>query len=80
MNKKAKIFFIIFIGLAIILILIVNLIIKGYEREAIHLPLSEQEEIKPEEIRPIEPAKQEEYIEEDEEIEQEGLVSGPLIY
>ena len=75
MNKNTKIFFIIFIGLAIILILIVNLIIKRYEKEAIPSSLPKQEE-----TESIGPPKEEEHIEEAEEIEQEGLVSGPLIY
>ena len=76
LNKKEKIFFLIFIGLSIILILAVNLVIKRYEREAMSSSLSEQKD-----ISPIEPRveKEREFIEEAEDIE-EGPVSGPLLY
>ena len=80
MGKKEKVLFIIFIGLCIILILTVNLVIKRYEeKETIPSSLPEQEDISPTEQR-VEKKREREYIKEPEEIEEEGLVSGPLVY
>ena len=76
MNKNEKIFFIFFLGLSIILILIVNLVIKRYEREAMTSSLSEQVDVRSAEPR-VEDNK--EYIEKLKDIE-EGQVSGPLLY
>jgi hypothetical protein len=79
MNKSSKIlFFVIFAALAIILIYIVNLVIKKYEREAVlPPPLPRQVEMRP---MPLELEPLEEDIEDAEEIEEEGVVSGPLLY
>ncbi len=81
MSKKTKIFFVIFlsifVSISMVLIFIVNLIIKKYEKEAvILLPPSEQIEVKSNQT--ITP--EEETMDEIEEIEEEGMVSGPLLY
>ena len=78
MNKNTKIFLLIFIGLSLILILGINIFIKGYESEVDSRPLLKQER-----IGPIESPKKEgvqEEITEFEEIELEGPLSGPLLY
>ena len=79
MNKQIKMLLIIFIILSIGSILIIQLIIKGYEKDTklLSSPEAKRQGLKP--VKSTAPQEEERYISEFEDI-QEFQVSGPLVY